>query len=84
MLLLTSVNYLWGVNANNAIFVCSRPCTGDWKHIGGKLMQVSRKSGVSTAATLSLKDQLMDLVVGCIFLVPLLMSPLLEMVIYGE
>ncbi len=36
----TSVNYLWGVNTNDDIFVCSRPCTGGWKHIGGKLMQI--------------------------------------------
>ena len=36
----TSDNYLWGVNANDDIFVCNRPCTGGWKKVDGKLMQI--------------------------------------------
>ena len=36
----SSVNYLWGVNSNDDIYICTRPCTGSWTHIAGKLVQV--------------------------------------------
>ena len=35
-----SVNYLWGVNKYDDIFICTRPCHGKWKHIPGKLKQI--------------------------------------------
>ena len=36
-----SVNYVWGVNLNDDIFRCSRPCTGsNWVHVPGKLKQI--------------------------------------------
>ena len=35
------LNYVWGVNRADDIFVCQRPCTGsNWQHIPGKLVQV--------------------------------------------
>ena len=35
------LNYLWGVNREQDIYMCQRPCTGkNWKHIPGKLVQV--------------------------------------------
>ena len=35
-----SINYLWGVNSNDDIFMCARPCTGGWVQIPGKLKQI--------------------------------------------
>ena len=35
-----STNYFWGVNKNDDIFMCKRPCNGNWRKIGGKLIQV--------------------------------------------
>ena len=35
-----STNYLWGVNKHDDIFICKRPCNGNWRKISGKLMQV--------------------------------------------
>ena len=35
-----STNYFWGVNKNDDIFICKRPCNGNWRKINGKLMQV--------------------------------------------
>ena len=35
----TSVNYLWGVNARNQIFICPRPCRR-WRQIPGGLKQI--------------------------------------------
>ena len=35
-----SVNYLWGVNIHNSIFMCARPCTGAWRQIPGYKKQV--------------------------------------------
>ena len=34
-----SINYLWGVNSKNQIYVCHVPCTGGWKLISGGLVQ---------------------------------------------
>lgn len=34
-----SLNYIWGV-AGSKIFMCQRPCTGQWKLINGGLVQV--------------------------------------------
>ena len=38
----TSANYVWVVDANDAIYVCDNPCTGDWTQISnlGGLVQV--------------------------------------------
>ena len=36
----SSVNYLWGVDSNDKIYRCTRPCTGNWDNIPGLLMQV--------------------------------------------
>ena len=33
-------NYIWAVDSEDDIFVCQRPCTGAWKKIPGKLVQV--------------------------------------------
>ena len=36
-----NINYLWGVNAANQIFMCPRPCTSSkWKQIDGALKQL--------------------------------------------
>ncbi len=35
-----SVNYLWGVDESDEIYICSRPCTGKWDKVPGALMQV--------------------------------------------
>ena len=36
-----NINYLWGVNAANQIFMCPRPCaSGKWKQIDGALKQL--------------------------------------------
>ena len=32
----TSVNYIWGVSANNSVYKCDRPCDGDWVEIPGQ------------------------------------------------
>ena len=31
------LNYIWGVNQDMDIFMCQRPCTGEWSEIYGKL-----------------------------------------------
>ena len=36
----TSINYLWGVNSNNRIYRCSRPCNGQWAAVDGTLKQI--------------------------------------------
>ena len=35
-----SVNYIWGVNNNNHIFICDNPCNGNWRQIPGALKQI--------------------------------------------
>ena len=35
-----SMNYLWGVNITDDIYMCARPCTGGWIQVPGKLKQV--------------------------------------------
>ena len=35
-----SINYIWGTNRANDIFVCDVPCTGSWRQISGKLKWV--------------------------------------------
>ena len=35
-----SVNYIWGVNNNDHIFICDNPCNGNWRQIAGGLKQV--------------------------------------------
>ena len=32
--------YVWGVNNDGQIFKCKKPCTGQWKRIGGALKQI--------------------------------------------
>ena len=34
------LNYIWGVNQDMDIFMCKRPCTGDWNEMYGKLVQL--------------------------------------------
>lgn len=36
----SNLNYIWGVDSNDDIFMCQRPCTGGWRQIAGKLVQV--------------------------------------------
>lgn len=36
----TSVNHIWGINADQEIFKCDRPCTGNWVKISGSLTQL--------------------------------------------
>ena len=35
-----STNYIWGVNLNDQIWRCSRPCTGNWVLVDGALKQI--------------------------------------------
>ena len=35
-----SINYLWGVNAEDKVFRCNRPCLGSWVHVEGSLKQI--------------------------------------------
>ena len=35
-----SVNYIWGVNNNDHIFICDNPCNGNWRLIAGLLKQI--------------------------------------------
>ena len=35
-----NLNYIWGIDHNNHIFMCGRPCTGAWRQIPGALFQV--------------------------------------------
>ena len=35
-----SVNYMWGVNRQNVIYKCPRPCTGRWTRVTGSLKQI--------------------------------------------
>lgn len=35
-----SVNYLWGVDSNDKIYRCNRPCTGSWVLLDGRLAQI--------------------------------------------
>ena len=35
-----SMNYIWGVNNANHIFVCKVPCTGNWRKSKGRLKQI--------------------------------------------
>ena len=35
-----STNYFWGVDTKDFIYMCKRPCNGNWRRIGGLLMQV--------------------------------------------
>ena len=32
--------YIWGVNANDDIYKCKKPCKGAWVHVEGKLKQI--------------------------------------------
>lgn len=32
--------YIWGVNRNDQIYKCKKPCTGAWKNVGGRLRQI--------------------------------------------
>ena len=34
-----SVNYLWTGSADNKIYRCAQPCTGNWKYVAGNLRQ---------------------------------------------
>ncbi len=51
----TSINYYWGVNAKDEIFVCEKPCK-TWKKIAGGLTQVdvsdSEVWGVNSAGAI--------------------------------
>ena len=48
-----SVNYIWGVNNNDHIFICDNPCNGNWRQIAGGLKQIDAGDmevwGVSSA-----------------------------------
>ena len=43
------VNYIWGVNNNDHIFICDNPCNGNWRHIDGRLKQIDAGGGVNGA-----------------------------------
>ncbi|KAL5460035.1 hypothetical protein EMCRGX_G033447 [Ephydatia muelleri] len=32
--------HIWGVNSNDDIFKCKKPCTGGWELVPGKLKQI--------------------------------------------
>ena len=34
------MNYLWGVDQLNNVFICHVLCTGDWKQVNGGLHQL--------------------------------------------
>merc|ERR1712045_506996 len=33
--------WVWGVNRNDYIYKCQRPCTGRWSLVSGRLMQIN-------------------------------------------
>ena len=35
-----NLNYIWGLDKDMKIYLCTRPCTGGWKLIGGLLVQL--------------------------------------------
>ena len=35
-----NLNYIWGLDKENKIYLCPRPCTGAWKIIDGALVQL--------------------------------------------
>ena len=35
-----NLNYIWGLDKENKIYLCPRPCTGAWKEIDGLLVQL--------------------------------------------
>ena len=35
-----NVNYVWGVNEENEIYMCRRPCNGEWNRMDGALKQL--------------------------------------------
>ena len=35
-----SINYIWGVNSADHIFICDNPCNGRWRKIDGSLKQI--------------------------------------------
>ena len=30
-----NINYLWGVTSSDQVYMCSRPCSGDWIFVAG-------------------------------------------------
>ena len=82
-----STNYLWGVNKHDDIFICKRPCNGNWRKINGKLMQVDADDhevwGVSKQNYIS--DQLMAVVeIGHELVEACVTCQLQAMDMYGE
>ena len=39
-LITASMNYLWGVNHQESIYMCAKPCTGVWRGFAGGLKQI--------------------------------------------
>ena len=32
--------HIWGIAPNNSLYVCAKPCTGDWLYVGGCFQQI--------------------------------------------
>ena len=32
--------HIWGIAPNNSLYVCEKPCTGDWLYVGGCFQQI--------------------------------------------
>ena len=76
---LVGTGYIWGVNANDDIFKCKKPCNGAWAHIGGKLKQIHGGYGYvyRVNSNNDIFTKRIDGSGGCRY-IPGLASPLLE------
>ena len=48
--------HVWGIAPNNSLYVCVKPCSGDWQYVGGSFKQIDDGNnmviGVTTDNTL--------------------------------
>ena len=48
--------HIWGIAPNDSLYVCVKPCSGDWQYIGGSFNQIDGGNnmviGVTTDNTL--------------------------------
>ena len=43
--------HIWGIAPNNSLYVCEKPCTGNWQYVGGSFKQVDGSSNIVIGVT---------------------------------
>ena len=48
--------HIWGIAPNDSLYMCEKPCIGDWQYVGGSFKQIDGGNniviGVTTSNTL--------------------------------